>query len=255
MTYANPDDYFREIYIKSNIVDVLEAKLRSRSWKKEIININSVTDCYQPLEEKEQIMPQILKLMIKYKNPITISTKSDLILRDYDLIDELGRLTYVNIACSLITTNEYIQKKLEPGTPSPQRRLNMIKEIGKSSASTGLHVMPVVPFLTDDTDMFNDMFSKAKDAKVDYAVANILRLIGQTRGFFFNFIRNNFSDLFTEFYALYPEWNAQKDYRVHTYSLINKLIEKHGLSSSFTSAIKAKLKEKLYCQPALFNTK
>ena len=146
MICGNPDDYFREIYIKSNIVDILEERLRSRSWKKEIININSVTDCYQLLEEKEQIMPQILKLMIKYKNPITISTKSDLILRDYDLIDELGRLTYVNIACSLITADENMQKKLEPATPSPQRRLDMIKEMAKSNASTGLHVMPIILF-------------------------------------------------------------------------------------------------------------
>jgi len=252
MICANPDDYFREIYIKSNIVDVLEEKLSSRSWKKEIININSVTDCYQPLEEKEQIMPQILKLMIKYKNPITISTKSDLILRDYDLIDELGRLTYVNIACSLISTDENMQKKLEPRASSPQRRLEMIKEISKSSASTGLHVMPIIPFLTDSFDTFDDILSKAKEAKVDYTVANILRLIGQTRGLFFNFIRDHFPDLLADFDALYPSWNAQEDYRIRTYSVFHQLREKHDLSSSFISPMKDKLKEKFYYQLALF---
>ena len=95
--------------------------------------------------------------------------------------------------------------------------------------------------------------AKAKEARVDYAVANILRLIGQTRGLFLNFIRNYFPDLLTEFCALYPDWNALKDYRMRIYSLFHQLREKHGLSGSFINPMKAKLQEKLsYCQLALF---
>ena len=59
-------------------------------------------------------MRKVLSLMIKYKNPITISTKSDLILRDYDLLSELAGLTYVNIAVTVTTMDENLSKLLEP---------------------------------------------------------------------------------------------------------------------------------------------
>jgi len=77
----------QDIYIKTNVVDVLEKELRKPSWDRSIINIGGVTDSYQPCERDQQIMPEILKLLIKYKTPCIISTKSDLVLRDYDLID------------------------------------------------------------------------------------------------------------------------------------------------------------------------
>ncbi|WP_330656079.1 SPL family radical SAM protein [Alkaliphilus flagellatus] len=79
--YLGSKDYFGNIFIKTNIVQKLEEQLSSSSWKREIINIGGVTDSYQPIEEEYKIMPKILKLLIKYKTPAIISTKSDLILR------------------------------------------------------------------------------------------------------------------------------------------------------------------------------
>ena len=94
--YLGNNNYFEDIYIKKNIVELLEIELSKKSWKREVINIGGVTDSYQPLEERYKLMPEILKLLIKYKTPCIISTKSDLILRDYDLIDKLSKITYVN---------------------------------------------------------------------------------------------------------------------------------------------------------------
>lgn len=85
--YIEDTDFFHHIYVKKNIVEQLEKKLSSPSWKKEIINLGGVTDNYQPAEKSFQLMPEILKLMIRYKNPIIISTKSTLILRDLELIN------------------------------------------------------------------------------------------------------------------------------------------------------------------------
>ena len=80
--------------------------------EKEIVNIGGVTDAYQPIEEKLELMPEILKLMIKYKTLIIISTKSDLILRDFSLIEELSKITYVNIACTITTMDESLRANL-----------------------------------------------------------------------------------------------------------------------------------------------
>ena len=94
--YLNDNNFFDKVYYKKNILEHLEKELSSPNWKREIVNIGGVTDSYQSIEEKLEIMPEVLKLMIKYKTPVIISTKSDLILKDIDLIDKLSRITYVN---------------------------------------------------------------------------------------------------------------------------------------------------------------
>lgn len=116
--YLGSGDFYRDIHIKINIVEELEKKLKDPAWKREVINIGGVTDSYQPAEEKYQLMPQIIKLLIKYKSPAIISTKSKLVLRDFDLIDQLSRLTYINIAATITTVEEDVRKKIEPGSSS-----------------------------------------------------------------------------------------------------------------------------------------
>jgi len=85
--YLNSDGFYDDIHVKSNIVDVLERELSSPGWKREVVNIGGVTDSYQKAEETWQLMPEILKLLIKYRTPAIISTKSTLPLRDFDMID------------------------------------------------------------------------------------------------------------------------------------------------------------------------
>jgi len=87
---------FSKVFVKSNIVEILEKELRNPSWNREIINIGGVTDSYQKAESELKIMPEVLKLLIKYKTPAIISTKSGLLLRDYDLIAELSKITISN---------------------------------------------------------------------------------------------------------------------------------------------------------------
>ncbi len=76
-------------------------------------------------------MPEILNLLIKYKTPAIISTKSDLILRDYDLIDKLSRITYINVASTITTVNEDTQRLIEPNGVDSMRRFKMLKEFRK----------------------------------------------------------------------------------------------------------------------------
>jgi DNA repair photolyase len=104
--YLDDSKFYENIYYKENIVESLEEQLKSPSWKGEVISIGTVCDSYQPLEREKKFMPEILKVLIKYKNPRVISTKSDLILRDIELIDELSKVTYVGLAVTITTTDE-----------------------------------------------------------------------------------------------------------------------------------------------------
>lgn len=234
-------DYFNDIYVKTNIVDQLERQLRRPSWKREIVNIGGVADCYQPAEAHYQLMPEILKLLIRYRTPCIICTKSTLVLRDYDLIDELSRQTYVNIAATVTCMDEAIRQKLEPGGAPSLSRFSMLKEFSKTNASTGLHIMPIIPYITDNEPNLRALFSQAADCHVGYVLPGALYLRGNTRQVFFSFLQKEFPDLYEPLFQLYRKGGAGKDYKNRLYMMVNRLRQQYGINSSYSSIMREKL--------------
>lgn len=235
-------NFFSDLYIKEDIDKLLDKELSSPNWKGDIINIGGVTDSYQEIERKEEMMRKILKVMIKHKNPIIISTKSDLILRDLDLIDELSELTYVNIATTITTVDKNIARKLEPGSSAPESRFNILREVkNKTKACTGLHVMPIIPYLTDSEDNFDKMFEEASKIGVDYVLCGALYLLGQTKKHFLDFTNNIFPEEYKLISEMYVKGSASKEYKDQLYKMINRLKEKYGINSNYMKFIKAKL--------------
>lgn len=221
--YINSTNFFDEIFVKTNIAERLEKQLSSKSWKREVVNLGGVTDSYQPAEEKYKLMPEILKVLIKYKTPVTISTKSKLILRDYDLIDELSRVASVNIACTITTVNEQVRELIEPNAATSSERFNVLKELSKTNASIGLHSMPVIPHLTDSYSNISALFSKAQECGVNYIITDLLNLRGQTRIVFFEFIKNKLPHLYNKILSLYKTSYVDKSYKEHFKQMASKL--------------------------------
>ncbi|HIF5131550.1 TPA: radical SAM protein [Clostridioides difficile] len=251
--YINSNNYFEEIYVKTNIVEKLERQLKSSKWKKEVINIGGVTDSYQPIEADYKIMPEILNLLIKYKTPAIISTKSDLILRDYDLIDKLSRITYINVASTITTVNEDTQRLIEPNGVDSMRRFKMLKEFRKTNASVGLHIMPIIPYITDDFDNINSLFRHAKECNVHYVLPGALYLRGITRGVFFDFVKKEFPELFDKLSILYSAGSLNREYKNQLYKMVNELRYKYSLSSSYSKIMKEKLKNSGDVQISFFD--
>jgi DNA repair photolyase len=244
--YVNPngaEEFSKDIIVKINIVDLLEKELRSQSWQREVINIGGVTDSYQPAELDHRLMPDILKLLIKYKTPAIISTKSDLILRDYDLIDQLSRITYINVAATITTMDKNLCKLIEPGAAPSRKRFAMLREFRKTNASIGLHVMPILPLLTDGLENFTHLFKEAADCGVDYVLPGVLYLRGQTRSFFFAFLEREFPGLLEKYMLLYKTGGADKGYKSKLYGIINPLRDSYGLGKSYMTPMRARLKE------------
>jgi DNA repair photolyase len=237
----NDSDFANNIYVKINIVEKLEAELSNKNWKREIINIGGVTDSYQPCENYYKLMPEILKLLIKYKTPAIISTKSDLILRDYDLIDELSKNTYINVAATITTMDEKIQQLIEPNAVSSLKRFAMLKTFRKTNASIGLHVMPIIPYLTDSYENLESLCRLAQDAQVHYLLPGTLYLRGKTRQSFFSFIKQSFPDKYSMLMALYKKGGADKEYKNNLYQRFNMLRDKYKISKSYSTAIKEKI--------------
>lgn len=231
--YLETTNFFEKIYVKTNVVEVLEKELSSKKWHQEWINLGGVTDSYQTIERQYQIMPKILELMIKYKTPITISTKSDLILRDMDLLEKLAKVTTVNVAVTITTWDENMAQKLEPGAISSQRRMEIFKQLKGKGINLGLHLMPIIPYLTDTNENLEKIFLEAGKIKVDYVIAGMLNLRSETRKNFLMFIQENFPELTNKYFKEYKGAYWEKEKRRTTYFLVHKLMQKYGLNNNY----------------------
>lgn len=185
-------DFYNDLFVKVNIAEKLEFELSRRSWSGWLVNLGGVTDCYQPAEARYQLMPDILRLMIKYRTPCVISTKSDLILRDFDLIVRLSEAAAVNIAATITCMDERVREKLEPGGAPSARRFEVLRAFSGTRACTGVHLMPVIPFLTDSRANLSAICEGAHAVKADYLLPALLNLRGPTRTVFLDFLRRDF---------------------------------------------------------------
>ena len=227
--YINSRNFFNEIFVKKNIAEVLEKELSSKSWKRETINLGSVADSYQKAEEDYKIMPDILKLLIKYKTPMCISTKSDLILRDFELIDKLSNIVPVRIASTITTANEKLSSLIEPNVISPLKRFETLKEFNKTKAIVGVHAIPVMPFITEDG--LENLFIKTKENNLDYIICEVLNLKGECRKIYLNFVRKNFLQYYKKYLYIYNNnGELKEEYKNKIYKKIKFLEEKYNIN-------------------------
>lgn len=226
-------DFSSQIFVKENLVEVLEKELRKKTWKGEMVNLGGVTDSYQPLEKRVEMMPDILRLFIKYRNPLTISTKSDLILRDIGLYSHLARLTHVNVSVTITTPDESIRQKIEPFASKTNCRFDVLKAFTRAGVHTGLHIMPIIPFVTDQTEQLETLFKKACQCGVDYLLTGKLYLKGRTRPRFISFMRDQFPDLLQQFTRVYHHEASRLNYITQLNNKIKYLRNKYPINGAY----------------------
>jgi DNA repair photolyase len=238
---AGTGGYFNEIFIKTNIAEVLEQTFRKKSWQGEIVNLGGVTDSYQTVEAEKGLMSEVLKICIKYKNPVTLSTKSNLILRDYNLIDELSKIAYVGLASTITTPCDTLSKIIEPGASPSSARFAMLKEFSKTAAVIGVHTMPVIPYLTDTPEAINALYESAKACGADYLIYDMLNLRGDTKKTFLNFIYKYNPEIYKKIIKLYNNAALKQQYEIGLDKIFSAAKLKHGVSSNYSRHIKERL--------------
>lgn len=210
--YLENDKFFDEILAKTDIAQTLERDLLKRNWKYDQVNAGGVTDCYQPLEKHYQLMPKIIKLFIKYKNPLVITTKSTLVLRDINLLDELNKIAGVQILLSASIIDENIRKKIEPLSPATIERINMLKEFSTRGIHTTILLMPIIPYINDDIINFEKIFQLAKNNNVHEIIHACLHLRGQTKICFFDHLKKYFPEKLKQIIPLYKGSYVNQEY-------------------------------------------
>ena len=140
-------DFERNILLKKNAPQLLERKLRSRSWEGETIVFSGNTDCYQPIERKEQITRRCLEVMLKWKHPTGIITKNALILRDLDILKEMAVLNIIAVNISITSLSEKTRRLLEPRTATIKQRLKTLEVLSANDIPVNIMMAPIIPSL------------------------------------------------------------------------------------------------------------
>lgn len=142
-------DFEREVHVKKNAAELLEQSFLKKSWKAETIFLSGNTDCYQPAESKYGITRAILKLCLKYRNPVSIITKNTLVLRDVDLLRRLAELNLCRVIFSITCLHEELRRYLEPRTATALKRMAAVKTLSQEGVPVGVMTAPIIPSLND----------------------------------------------------------------------------------------------------------
>ncbi|MBW5482127.1 Rv2578c family radical SAM protein [Streptomyces bambusae] len=141
-----------QIVVKTNAPELLRRELAGPRWTGAHIAMGTNVDCYQRAEGRYRLMPGIIEALRDHANPFSILTKGTLILRDLDLLRQAAEVTDVGISVSVGFTDQELWRTVEPGTPSPARRLDVVRTLTGQGIDCGVLMAPVIPFLGDSPE-------------------------------------------------------------------------------------------------------
>ena len=203
-------DFETKLFYKADAVKILEAELAKPKYVCKPIALGINTDGYQPLEKRLEITRGILAVLTRCRHPVTIVTKSALVVRDIDLLADLARDRLVSVMLSITSLTNDIKRTLEPRTASPQARLRVIQQLSRAGISVGVLVAPVIPGITDHE--MEDILAAAKESGAGSAGYVLLRLPHEVKILFREWLAEHYPDRAKHVMSLINQTRGGKDY-------------------------------------------
>jgi DNA repair photolyase len=202
------DDTFQQhIFLKSDAPAVLREQLtkrlrgNKRAWDWGPVAIGTATDPYQQIESKAMLTRGCLEVLAEFQVPVTITTRSPLILRDLDL---LKRLPVVSINVSIGTLNNKLWRQFEPSSPSPAQRLTTVERLIEQGIPAGVFAAPLLPYLTDSEADLQELVAAAAKAGAQFFMPSYLRLsTSAVKVWFFHSLQQHYPQLTEKYAQLY----------------------------------------------------
>ncbi|MDP9014165.1 MAG: PA0069 family radical SAM protein [Pseudomonadota bacterium] len=203
-------DFETKLFYKADAVNLLEAELSKPRYVCKPVALGINTDGYQPLEKRLGITRSILSVLARCRHPVTIVTKSALIVRDIDLLADLAKDGLVSVSLSITSLTDDIKRTLEPRTASPQARLRVIEQLSQAGIPVGVMVAPVIPAITDHE--MEDILSASRAAGAIYASYVLLRLPHEVKILFREWLSAHYPDRAKHVMSLINQASGGKDY-------------------------------------------
>jgi DNA repair photolyase len=191
------------IYAKADTARILKGELLKVA-QDEPIAIGTATDPYQPAERRFEVTRGILEVFAAGKGRrVSITTKSDLVARDTELLRAIARANVLHVNVSITTLSVELARLLEPRAPRPDLRLAAVGQLAQAGIAVGVFVMPMLPLITDRQESLEQLVKAARSAGARYLCGNVLFLRPSAQKIFFPFLAERFPHLLRRYQERY----------------------------------------------------
>lgn len=222
-----------QIVVKINAPELVRRELASSRWHGAHIAMGTNVDCYQRAEGRYRLMPGILTALRDHANPFSILTKGTLILRDLELLRQAAEVTEVGVSVSVGFIDPELWRTVEPGTPSPERRLDVVRTLSEHGIGCGVLMAPVIPFLGDRPDQLRATVRAIAAAGATSVTPLVLHLRPGAREWFMEWLGLHHPELVGRYERLYadgayaPTWYQRRVTR-----RVHELATEYGIGPS-----------------------
>ncbi|MBR2828850.1 MAG: radical SAM protein [Bacilli bacterium] len=229
---------------KENAILLLENEL-SKKKEKGVIGIGSMSDTYNPKELEYEQTRKALKLILKYNFGVSIDTKSNLILRDLDLLKEINLKNNVIIKFTITTPNDELSKIIEPHVCAPSKRFEAIKILSENGIFVGIMMNPVLPFITDSEEDIKQLVRLAHESGAKFIHTYMgMTLRENQRDYYYEKLDNHFKGLREKYIKYYGErYHCVVPNDKSLYKVFTNECDKYGILYNMKDIIKAYKKE------------
>ena len=209
--YSAGLDFETRLIVKENAAELLRRELSRKGYHPRTMALGTNTDPYQPIERRYRITRQILGVLLGARHPVGIVTKSALVLRDLDILQQLAELGLVRVALSVTTFDRRLARSMEPRASTPMRRIKAIEALSAAGIPTVVMAAPVIPALNDAE--LEDILRTAADAGARSAGYILLRLPGEVAGLFEEWLHANHPGRASHVMSLMRDMHGGEAYR------------------------------------------
>jgi DNA repair photolyase len=202
-------DFETRLFYKADAGKLLEQELARPGYVCKPITVGANTDPYQPVERQMLVTRSVLEVLARTRHPVSIISKSALVLRDLDILTDLARDDLVSVAISITTLSAETKRSLEPRTASPQARLRAVRELNAAGIPTGVMVAPVIPAITDHE--MEAILEAATDAGARWAGYVLVRLPYEIKDLFRDWLTEHFPDRAAHVMSLIRDMRGGRD--------------------------------------------
>ncbi|MGI8691556.1 MAG: Rv2578c family radical SAM protein [Geodermatophilaceae bacterium] len=234
-TYLDLDagaDFDSQVVVKVNAAEALRHDLGNPNWRREHVAMGTNVDCYQRAEGRYRLMPGIISALRDFATPFSILTKGSLILRDLPLLVDAATVVPVTANVSVGSTDRHVWRGVEPGTPSPQKRLEVCARLNDSGIGCGVLIAPILPYLTDSEEQIEQTVAAVAAAGATHATGIALHLRPGAREWWMAWLAREHPELVTRYKALYRGGAyAAPAYRQLIHDRLKTSVRRHGIGT------------------------
>ncbi|WP_393916416.1 Rv2578c family radical SAM protein [Halostreptopolyspora alba] len=223
-------DFDTKIMVKVNAGHVLRTELAHPKWAGQHIAMGTNTDPYQRAEGHYRLMPDILAALRDFANPFSILTKGTLVLRDLPIIEQAARRAEVGMAVSVGSVDDAVWRAVEPGTPRPTSRLNVVREFTRNGIGCSVLMAPILPGLTDSAGQIEETVAAIAEAGAGSVTPIVLHLRPGAREWYLAWLSEHHPHLVPHYRKLYRNGAyAPRAYQKAVRERVRAAARRHGL--------------------------